>query len=95
MFHHLPHNEKLRTLREARRVLKPGGSLHLLDFERKESPGHNPLARWNHSSPHMQDHTRERLHKWMLEAGLTRQTTPSSDEVIFGKILHFVAGTEA
>jgi len=32
MFHHLPDEQSLATLREVRRVLKPHGSLHLLDF---------------------------------------------------------------
>ena len=32
MFHHLTQDEKTATLREVRRVLAPGGSLHLLDF---------------------------------------------------------------
>jgi ubiquinone/menaquinone biosynthesis C-methylase UbiE len=32
MFHHLTAAAKDATLREIRRVLKPGGSLHLLDF---------------------------------------------------------------
>jgi ubiquinone/menaquinone biosynthesis C-methylase UbiE len=32
MFHHLKAEEKAATLREVRRVLRPGGSLHLLDF---------------------------------------------------------------
>ena len=34
MFHHLKEAEKERTLQEVRRVLKPDGSLHLLDFSR-------------------------------------------------------------
>src|SRR5215207_9393070 len=32
MLHHREPNEKEKTLQEARRVLKPSGSLHLLDF---------------------------------------------------------------
>jgi ubiquinone/menaquinone biosynthesis C-methylase UbiE len=38
MLHHLERGEKERTLDEIRRVLKPGGSLHLLDFGGPESP---------------------------------------------------------
>jgi ubiquinone/menaquinone biosynthesis C-methylase UbiE len=34
MFHHLPPGEVAPTLREIRRVLKPGGALHLLDLAR-------------------------------------------------------------
>lgn len=36
MFHHLPAEAKPRTLTEVKRVLKPGGSLHLLDFTHGE-----------------------------------------------------------
>lgn len=34
MFHHLKETEKQKTLLEVRRVLKPEGSFHLLDFTR-------------------------------------------------------------
>ena len=36
MFHHLPRDERESTLREVRRVLAPGGSLHLVDFTHSE-----------------------------------------------------------
>jgi ubiquinone/menaquinone biosynthesis C-methylase UbiE len=34
MFHHLQPEQKEKTLREVRRVLSPGGSLHLMDFSK-------------------------------------------------------------
>jgi ubiquinone/menaquinone biosynthesis C-methylase UbiE len=61
MFHHLPHDTKLTTMREVRRVLKPGGSLHLLDFEQEGPHSHNPLARWIHSSERPQDNRQEQI----------------------------------
>jgi ubiquinone/menaquinone biosynthesis C-methylase UbiE len=32
MLHHLDEDEKRRAMREIRRVLRPGGQLHLVDF---------------------------------------------------------------
>jgi ubiquinone/menaquinone biosynthesis C-methylase UbiE len=34
VFHHLTREDKLRTFREVRRVLRPGGELHFADFGR-------------------------------------------------------------
>jgi len=39
MFHHLQRREKEATLRDVRRVLKPGGSLHLVDFGGADATG--------------------------------------------------------
>ncbi len=36
MFHHLRADRREKTLREVRRVIAPGGSLHLVDFVRPE-----------------------------------------------------------
>jgi ubiquinone/menaquinone biosynthesis C-methylase UbiE len=45
MLHHLSDaGEKMRTLREIRRVLKPGGRLHLLDFAQPDSHNVGRLA---------------------------------------------------
>ena len=91
MFHHIPHDAKLATMLEVRRVLKPGGSLHLVDFEQDGSRSHNPLARWLHSSERMQDNAREQIVSLMREAGLIEPRAVDSDQPIFGKIVYFVA----
>jgi ubiquinone/menaquinone biosynthesis C-methylase UbiE len=44
MFHHLERREKEGTLRAIRRVLKPGGSLHLVDFGADGHHAHGRLA---------------------------------------------------
>ena len=95
MFHHLPHHTKLATMGEVRRVLKPGGSLHLLDFEQEGSQSHNPLARWLHSSERMPDNTCAQILDWMREAGFIEPRMVDSDRPIFGKIIYLTARASA
>ncbi len=37
LFHHLTRDQKLGTLAEVRRILRPGGSLHIADFGRPQN----------------------------------------------------------
>jgi len=93
MLHHLPHDAKLATMREVRRILKPGGSLHLLDLAHQGTHGHNPLARWLHSTERMQDNTCVQILNWMSDAGFVEARVVDSDQPIFGKIVYFAART--
>jgi ubiquinone/menaquinone biosynthesis C-methylase UbiE len=91
MFHHLPREAKVPTLREVRRVLKPGGSLHLLDFEQEGAHSHNPLARWLHASERLKDNQSEQIRNWMRGAGFVDPGIVDSDQPIFGRIVYLAA----
>ena len=86
MFHHLPSDRRQRTLQELRRVLAPGGSLHLLDFERaRQSDGF--LARWLHSSHRLDDNSEGRILAKMRNAGFVGSGKVLSGTLFFG-LLH-------
>lgn len=85
MFHHLQADLKERTLREARRVLAPGGSLHLLDFERSESQ--SILAR-RLAGHHLEENSESRILDLMRQVGFTRPTRVMGGAMLFG-ILRF------
>jgi ubiquinone/menaquinone biosynthesis C-methylase UbiE len=68
MLHHLQAGKKEKTLRDVRRALKPGGSLHLLDFEEPETKRDGSFARLFHSS-HLRANSHGRILSLMSEAG--------------------------
>jgi ubiquinone/menaquinone biosynthesis C-methylase UbiE len=69
MFHHLQMDEKEKTLCEVRRVLTPGGSLHMLDFAGAAGNGCGLLTRYFHSSHRLKDNSEERILNLMNRAG--------------------------
>jgi ubiquinone/menaquinone biosynthesis C-methylase UbiE len=68
MFHHLDEAEKHQALREIKRVLRPGGRLHLVDFGGNHR---GLLARLTRRNPRLQDNAGDRIAARMREAGLT------------------------
>ena len=67
MFHHLDETEKGRMLAEVRRVLRPGGQLHLVDFG-----GHHGglVGRWVHRNEHLRANVGDGIPNRMRAAGL-------------------------
>jgi len=72
MFHHLTREEKLATLREVRRVLRPGGSLNLFDFGPPRRWSSRLLAHAFHGAENMRDNVDGRIPSLMSEGGLLR-----------------------
>jgi ubiquinone/menaquinone biosynthesis C-methylase UbiE len=84
MFHHLKSQEKVGTLREIRRVLKPGGRLLLLDFDVPEHGAHHGLQRMFHSQARLKDNSADRILRLMTEAGFQDPARVAGRSLIFG-----------
>lgn len=96
MFHHLEANEKMGTLAEIRRVLKRGGSLHLLDFTR--SHGSADHGQRVHRYGPTAERIEGRMTSLMDEAGLVDAIEVARGKNIFGPIAYYRAanpGAEA
>ena len=69
MYHHLRGAQKEQMLREVRRVLTPGGTLHLLDFAGPGSERRGFIASHLHSHRALRDNDQERVLASMRAAG--------------------------
>lgn len=85
MFHHLEDKDRERTLSEVLRVLKPGGSFHLLDFIPRASNGF--LARFINSHARLSENTDERILRLMQHVGFTNEKQVKQSDLLFG-LLH-------
>ncbi len=83
MFHHLEGPEREKTMREALRVLKPGGSFHLFDFV-ADHARRGFLERLIHSHAHLEDNSNEQILAELNRAGFTKATRVKHDSMFFG-----------
>ncbi len=83
MFHHLDEQEREKTSREALRVLKPGGSFHLLDFVTDDTV-HGFFERLVSGHALMKTNTNERLLQLLSRAGFTSVTKVKDGTMLFG-----------
>lgn len=94
MFHHLKPAAKPAALREVRRVLAPGGSLHLLDVGGAVSESDGRMARRAMRNPHLHDNLGDRIPELMREAGFTDVREVAHRTLrIAGRVAYYRAST--
>jgi ubiquinone/menaquinone biosynthesis C-methylase UbiE len=91
MFHHLESGVKEQSLREIRRVLRPGGRLELVDFWSGRSHPHGPLSRIVHSHAHVRDNVESRIPGLMSAAGFKDARRVGERRSIIGRLGFFQA----
>ncbi|AVT34029.1 methyltransferase type 11 [Plantactinospora sp. BC1] len=88
MLHHLASGERARALQEVRRVLRPGGELHLVDIDGTPS---GRVTRRAHRHPRLA----ESLPEWVLtalaDAGLTDVAENGRGGTWFGGVVFYRA----
>src|SRR5215213_1494609 len=84
MFHHLEDQDREKMLREALRVLKPTGSLHLVDFAGGDDGSHGLLGHLIHSSHRLKGNSEERILQLIRRAGFSHGRKIKDGSMFFG-----------
>jgi len=91
MFHHLPPEEKGKTLREVHRVLKPGGEFHMADFEGPEDHKQGFFRHLLLSHAHLKDNSAANVIGLMKDAGFADAAKVGRRSKLFGGVAYYRA----
>jgi hypothetical protein len=86
MLHHLDLATRRGMLRELLRVLRPGGSFHLLDFGRSEVRSDGLLWRLFHSAEELRENSDPRVAAILTEAGFEGVQRLEARRTLFGRV---------
>jgi len=84
MFHHVWPDQRENTLREARRVLAPGASLHMVDFAQSEGETAGWRSHFIDSSPVLKNNAESRVLGLMRYASFVDAKKVKSGTILFG-----------
>jgi ubiquinone/menaquinone biosynthesis C-methylase UbiE len=91
MLHHLDHDAAVATAAEVLRVLRPGGTLHLVDLAAQQHGMHGFLARRAAKSGHMADNTGDGIPRLLAAAGLEPAEVARHRHRVMGQISYYRA----
>src|SRR5204863_2812918 len=91
MLHHLDHDTKAAAAAEVLRVLRPGGSLHLVDFAGQMHGMHGFLARRAVKSGHVSDNIGDGIPRLLGAAGLDCAEVAVHRHRVMGRITYYRA----
>jgi ubiquinone/menaquinone biosynthesis C-methylase UbiE len=93
VIHHLRSEEKREAFRDVKRVLRPGGVFHLLDFGPPRGVLEQALRWVFHHDARIADNLAGRLPGWLEEAGFAEVREVESQLTLFGRVTLYAART--
>ena len=91
MLHHLDQDTKVAAAAEVARVLRPGGSLHVVDFAGHPHGTHGFLARRVAKSGHLADDVDNGIPRLLEAAGLDCVETATQQHRMLGRVTYYRA----